>query len=216
VAGHAAGVLRLAAAVVAVSLIGLAACAPAQDRWAGLGTPIADPHEPAPPAPSTGTVDGVGGISTALVQEVVAGGGLVRPTEVDCAAPVIVSRFVCEVTYLDQVVTYTVTTEPDPGGPGSRSFTWQSEPDVLVATATGIHAELWRRYADRASAIRCEALPEVRRVPPGEPLAQHCWFKPILSDLALGRDSANQARTVQVDIAITTGGIDLRELTQDR
>ena len=203
---------RFPAAVLAATLLALlTACAPAQDRWADRGVPVADPHEPAPAEPAASTVDGVGGISAALVQQVVAGGGLVRPTRVHCASRTIVSRFTCDITYLDEVVTDTVTTEPE----GLQLYTWEAEPDARLATAAGIHAALWREYATRASAIRCDELPEVQRVPPGQPLAQHCWFKPTVEDQAYGSGSSNRTRTVQVDIAITASGIDLREVTQE-
>src|SRR4030088_1580522 len=42
--------------------------------------------------------------------------GLTRPAPSECATTVIEPAFTCRVTYLGEVVTYQVTTKPDPQG----------------------------------------------------------------------------------------------------
>jgi hypothetical protein len=208
---------RVTVLVAACALaLGASACATRTDEWAELGVPVTEPGEPAPqPLPDNST-QGVEEILGELAQNVVGAGGLARPVKADCQIRTIIPTFSCTITYLGEVVTYRVTTEKKSTYATTvQTYSWQAEPDALVVTGEGVRGAMWRAYAARASAIRCAAdLPDVQRVPRGGTLAQHCWFKPIVEDVAFGRDSSNATRTVQVDIVVQDGRINFREQTQ--
>jgi hypothetical protein len=86
------------------------------------------------------------------------------------------------------------------GGPGDRA---------------GIEAAMWRKYAARAGAIRCDdSFPDRQRVGPRTRLPQRCYFIPTFTDPAYGKNTGNDARTVAVEIIIDDGSIGFGERAQ--
>lgn len=74
-----------------------------------------------------------------------------------------------------------------------------------------------RRFAvgDAASQIRCDSeLPDKQRVPAPTKLLHRCYFTPIGSDTAYGKETHNLGRTVAVEITIRDGGISFAEQVQ--
>lgn len=206
---------RLAVLVTALGVaLGPVACGASKDEWAGRGEPVSLPAEPTPSPASDRFVVGLGELRMALEARVIAAAGVVRPVKSECdLASIIVPKFSCRITYLDEVVTYQVTTERKPGS--TDTFNWEAKPDTLVATRQGIEAALWRKYSTRASEIRCDAeLPERRRVPAPTTLPHRCYFKPIASDAGYGKDTHNLGKTVAVEITIRDGGIGFAEKVQ--
>ncbi|GAA2433058.1 hypothetical protein GCM10010191_53860 [Actinomadura vinacea] len=181
-----------------------------EDAWATRGAPVPVANEPAPSRSPGFSVVGMGELRLALEGRVAAAAGVARPVKSECDTTVALPSFTCRVTFLDEVVAYRVTTKPR----GTGSFEWRAQADTMVATRAGIQAALWRKYSPRATAIRCETLPERQRVAPKTVLPQRCYFKPTLRDRAFGRDSGNGARTVAVKITIYDGSIGLAEQTQ--
>ncbi|MFC5750548.1 hypothetical protein [Actinomadura rugatobispora] len=180
------------------------------DAWATRGAAVPVPNEPQPTRSPDASVVGVDGLRVALEGRVAATAGLVRPLKSDCDTTVATPSFTCRVTFMDEVVTYRVTTEAR----GTNSFTWKAQADAMVVTRTGIQAAVWRTYSPRATAIRCDAFPERQRAAPRAVLPGRCYVKPTLSDRAFGRDSGNAARTVAVKISVYDGSLGLTEQTQ--
>jgi hypothetical protein len=181
-----------------------------EDAWATRGSPVPVANEPRPTRSPDGSVVGIGGLRVALEGRVTATAGLVRPVKSDCDTTVATPSFACRVTFMDEVVTYNVTTEARE----VNSFTWKAQADRMVVTRAGIQAAMWRTYSPRATAIRCDAFPERQRAAPRAVLPGRCYFKPTLSDRAFGHDSGNAARTVAVKITVYDGSLGLSEQTQ--
>ncbi|GAA4489074.1 hypothetical protein GCM10023191_019290 [Actinoallomurus oryzae] len=193
-------------------LLALAGCtSDKKDEWDGRGRPIPVPNEPSPSQPADMFVTGLGGLEQALEGRVMAAGGLVRPIATRCDTVDIAPSFTCRITYMGQVITYTVTTRQTT----STNYNWRATPDVLVTTKAGIEAALWRKYSSQATAIRCDAsLPTQQRVRPGTKLKQRCYFKPTFKNQYFGDDTDNAGRTVAVGIVIPDGPIELVPRTQ--
>jgi hypothetical protein len=198
--------------IVAAGLVaGPTACGPKGDPYAGVGDSISAPTEVEPTASADTIVDGIGGLQDELARRVLAAAGIIRPYQAHCEVVNIDLEpvFPCTITVLDEVVTYQVKTKP-----GNYYSDWTAEPDALVATRVGIEAAVWRRYASKAKAIRCDAdLPEKQRVPPGQTLGQHCYVTPTAQDSGFGADSGNHGRTYAIDITLYDGRLDLTERT---
>lgn len=208
--GRAIGTLTVAILGLGASL-GLTACGDDRDQWADRGTPVAQPAEPVPSPTYDSSVDGVGGIRTALEDRVRVTAGVTRPLKSDCSALHLRQSFTCTITFMGEDITYQVKTTPD----GGNRFRWTATPDALVATRAGIEAALWQAYATRASEIRCDpGLPDQQRVPPGTTLKQRCYFRPVRDDRTFGAKSDNAGRTVAVSIKIDDGRIRLTEELQ--
>ena len=203
------GPLIAPAAAVVVVLAGCSSTT--RDAWTGRGRTVPVANEPTPTPATGGVVDGLGGLRTTLEARVVATGGVVRPVASECDTVVIAPSFTCRITYLGQTVSYQVTTRQA----SANGYNWQARADSMVATRAGIETAMWREYAARATAIRCDSsLPDQQRVAPGAKLRQRCYFTPTSNDRAFGKGTGNHGRTVGVDVTIYDGSIGLDEKIQ--
>jgi len=196
--------------LVAGLVAALAACGSKGDPYAGVGDSIGPPTEVEPTATGDTIVDGIYGLQEELARRVLAAAGMIRPYQADCAVANIDLEpvFPCTIAVFDEVVTYQVKTKP-----GDNNYSdWTAKPDALIATRAGIEAAVWRHYASKAKAIRCDGdLPEHQRVPPGQTLGQHCYVTPTAQDPDFGTNSPNGGRAYVIDITINDGQLDLAE-----